>query len=154
MSIPARQGAAHILPVDVRPGPVLRSWSLKRFFYAKKNREAIFFGVDRAPGPVLTYHRPVQTYLRSTKGFLRQKKSRSDFFGVDRAPGPVLTYHRSTCGPGPSRRTSGRRAAELAGTANSELAGIANIEVAGITNAELAGMTNVEPTSIANDHQL
>ena len=87
MSIPARQGAAHILPVDVRPGPVLRSWSLKRFFYAKKNREAIFFGVDRAPGPVLTYlravqtyHRAVQTYLRSTKGFFTPKKIAKRFF--------------------------------------------------------------------------
>ena len=61
--------------------------SVKKFFYAKKNREAIFFGVV---GP---------------------------------------------CGPGPYRRTTGRRATELAGTANAELAGKANAEPAGIANA-------------------
>ena len=30
------------------PGPSRRTTGRQRFFYAKKNREAIFFGVDRA----------------------------------------------------------------------------------------------------------
>ena len=130
MSIPARQGAAHILPVDVRPGPVLRSWSLKRFFYAKKNREAIFFGVDRAPGPVLTYlravqtyHRAVQTYLRSTKGLFTPKKIAKRFFLA------------STARPGRTDVPPVDVWPELAGTANAELAGTANAELAGTANA-------------------
>ena len=46
----------------------------------------------------------------------------------------------STVRPGPYRRTTGRRAAELAGTANAELAGKANAETGGIANAVEARM--------------
>ena len=71
--------------------------------------------------PLLTYHRStcgpgLHSESKRQKVFLTQKKSRSDFFlrRWVRAARPVLT-------------TTGRRAAELAGTANAEPAGTANV---------------------------
>ena len=70
------------------------------------------------PGPVLR--------IGASKSFFTpQKIAKRLFFGV---VGP--------CGPGPYRRTTGRREAGLAGTANAELAGKANAEKGGIANAE------------------
>ena len=85
----------------------------------------------------------IQTYHRSSKVCLRQKKSRSDFFWrrpCGRSAQTTVRHRRFfyaktnreaiffASGGRPSwrRRTTSRRAAELAGIANAELAGIAN----------------------------
>ena len=64
----------------------------------------------------------IQTYHRSSKVFLRQKKSRSDFF-----------WHRPGGQAGADVPPVDVRP-ELAGTANAELAGTANAELAGTAN--------------------
>ena len=91
-------------------------------------------GVYRRYGEILRPHWHVQTHHRSSKVFLRQKKSRSDFFW------------RRPCDR--SAQTTGRREAGLAGTANAELAGTANAELAGKANVRTAFMRNFPKYSV------
>ena len=97
-----------------RLGPALRICTSKSFFTPKTIAKRFFWAsLGRAT--------LASTSNRSVKKFVYAKKNREAiFFGV---VGP--------CGPGPYRRTTGRRATELAGTANAELAGKANAETGG-----------------------
>ena len=59
---------------------------VKVFFYAKKNRGAIFFGVDRYASPLAWTYRPWRSrhsrrrFPHVRKKIYAKKKSRSDFF--------------------------------------------------------------------------